>query len=405
MRRCLIAIIFMACGDDASGVPPDSAPPPDAPEPDVDAREPVTVTLTTTSFGTPTNVPFVAWQDGVASWVGLEGDAGVYTFSTLTGRFGLASVCGTQVTVEWRSTTDGTMLQRACDAAPTTVDVTGAVAGLGGGEVGRVAIDGVQASVAAPGGSYLLQPVAGTKDVVAVRSSAVESLSMIRRDDVAVAGPTEVNFDFALGGFDLERHAIALTGQGGTEIVAVLAALDTARGTVVPFVDAPDDASWIAVPSGRMRGDDVHRVAATALSPDGDYRRVERLLLAGIDLALTFPPPIAEPTVTVVTAPYTRLRTTVPTQAAFESYRLVAAQTGVTWSSTVLSSWLRGQTSVELEGPDFTAVPGWMTAWELQSGVETRWTVAAAADNRDAVPSGRDGLQSEESARTGTITP
>src|SRR5262245_38774632 len=54
---------------------------------------PSEVTFTTYIGAEQTNLLFVAAQDGDGAWQPLDGAQGVYHFTPLTGRFGIAYVC------------------------------------------------------------------------------------------------------------------------------------------------------------------------------------------------------------------------------------------------------------------------------------------------------------------------
>ena len=126
-----------------------------------------------------------------------------------------------------------------------------------------------------------------------------------------------------------------------------------------------------------------------------------------IVLDLSFPPHVADPTITqVASAPYVRLKARIPAFANAETY-LLGAETSVgkserrSWKVSLDKAYVGGSADVETTWPDLSAIAGWQAVWGIPTGKTS--TVSAAATEVSSALS--DGTLQRTSIRNTPFTP
>jgi hypothetical protein len=323
-----------------------------------------------------------AYQDGSGPWTRVAGQGHVYTFD-VGGDGGYA----------WHVQPSGihitqAVLFAAAEIPAATIDmcpagsatVTATVAGLSGSQLASVSLGGGTGIALAQNPSVQLQQVStGTHDLVAWRYDAVapggaSERGFIRRD-VAVTDGGAVAVDF--GGTESFAPASASVTFQGTDGHPFVPVVGYATGSTCQLaslyngsVGTATQVNLRGVPADRQRATDLHQLTASVLDPSGT-RIVQNWFHALGNRTVDAPPPIA-PTVTRLSGPYLRTRTTVvvpaPYAAGNQGNVFAGYEAGGRRLQVGATLARAGGNPAVVDMPDFTGADGWDPTWAAPSG-------------------------------------
>jgi len=374
------------------------------------------------------HVGWVAFQDGAAPWALIQPDqAGglVYTrkVTDASGRFGVAGVhiesgIRRDVTVIQGTVAEATAMQVGWDAeTPVIVQASNFPASA------WVFLSGSDARLDSAPGTVVPLCDDGNRDLVVMQvalptwpsASNLPSKAVVRRG-IAV-GPTTPTQTVDLGSpnpaelVDLFAvHALLPSGPG---TLSADASLVTANHTVVRLGDASQ--GWFAFGEGTAPGDFYSfqavagpplvrtlRNTSTAADPgDQSFALGDIAPLAGTSMTLhqvgglQYAPSASSPPLRVF---------------SIEMVQEAAPSTDLHWQMMLTVAWLSGAT--DYARPDFTGLPGFNPAWELQPGIEVQGLVAtfAATESVSTIATGRGpeyvpGLRVDQAMESHTFVP
>jgi hypothetical protein len=336
-----LALSIAACGGGDSNPDAPVNPDPDAPTaPDaaVDAGPPVEVTATVVAES-DSGVRVIA-QDGDGPWQLVTAGAGdEYTFTVTTGRYGFATLCADDNWQEmyalFATTADAPPVWYVgCGGAsgPTDVHpVTGTISGLTGyGFDGQLGVLTVSDNTKATTVAYEGQAFEGSNDFMFGRyadgaGEVVDRLAIAR--DIAVAGPTEFDVDFATDGVATELHPVEIAlspGQQGFLYSAFRTRNEWAgsvvmsQGTAAPFA--------LSVPPASQWGEDDSYHISLQRADGAEYQAVVSTHTAHATIPASYAPeflePLSGPVVAIVPGVGHRLRAVTPAHDGTQYYVL-----------------------------------------------------------------------------------
>jgi hypothetical protein len=146
---------------------------------------------------------------------------------------------------------------------------------------------------------------------------------------------------------------------------------------------------------------DFHRFAAFALGSDRSVIRYFRDLS---NRTIEFGPLLTLPTIsTIATAPYARLRAAGTWQAEYSSSGTAFYEQDFRmWTVSFSRGYTGAGAAYQVDVPDLSGVPGFLSTWGLLTGAQTTWTLTFF-DAMTSVMTEGGGYRT--AARTGSITP
>jgi hypothetical protein len=277
----------------------------------------------------------------------------------------------------------------ACTETLGTKNVTGAVADVPIGSQARVSLSGANDVVTAPATGYALDGIAvNPQDLVAHRevigtSSDTPNRVIIRRALDPVHNSVLQALDFGTEGQAIATHTASIAGLVSGEQNTIDIEFSTAAGTSHTLYLSPvftnSSQTLYGVPSNLTQAGDAHRID---LNVDGtsSYRTVVHWTRLPGDKAFSLGPALTQPTVTkVASAPYARLRTSLPAQPDYDDFvTAFFIQNTRSVFVTVTASYVDGPIGEwQNEVPDFSAAGGYPGGAELQNTTTTDWNVEA----------------------------
>lgn len=339
-------------------------------------------------------VAWAAYQDGNGPWQRFSGSSFQVTDSA--GRYGFAYVCVigrdqvAQVTVTQATVAELRTLGAACEGdtpPPTAYHVTGTVSNVGTGDSRAAVITVSDFDGGLPdGASFDLFPtVAGVRDLLGLRypsPGACPDRILVRRGLMVNGDVSGQNLDFA-GGSGFSPRAFTVSGAtvGRTTSASQNVLTKNATGFIVCGISTPTG-QWQAVDSGVI-AEDLYIFVVSAESGAGGPGEVALKYVSAVpdpgNQGVTLPAPITGLSATGRRPLYSGLAyvsTTLPLRA----YLLFHWQPGSEWSILVTPGWLGGAS--QYQTPDFSAVAGWNTAWEMEAGRQITWFGRVYLSNR-----------------------
>jgi hypothetical protein len=342
-----LALSIAACGGGGDNPDAPTNPDPDAetsPDANVDAGPPVEVTATV--LAASDSGVRVIMQDGAGPWQVVTAGAGdEYTFTVTTGRYGFATLCADdnwqEIYVLFATTADPEPFWNVgCGGAGGPVDVhavSGTISGLTGyGFDGQLGVLSIQDNTKATTFAYEGQAFEGTNDFMFGRyadgaGEMIDRLAITR--DIAVAGPTEFDVDFAADGVATELHPVEIglsPGQQGFLYSTFRTRNEWAgsvvmsRGTAAPFA--------LSVPPASQWSTDDSYLISLQRADGAEYQAVVSTHTAHATIPASYAPeflePLSGPVVAIVPGAGHRLRGVTPAHDGTEYYVLGAYSFG-----------------------------------------------------------------------------
>jgi hypothetical protein len=388
MSKPLLTILIafaVGCGgdDDGGGGNPDADP--SAPDGDV-VVAPAEIEVTTYLDGAAAPLELVAAQDGDGAWQQLDSDNGLYSFTSATGRYGVATVCiagpFVRLSFYYSTAAEQDQVTRSCTTeAPVFTAIDVAIDNLAGDAQISAGPQFANVTAGEPAAT-LMTLVEASYDVwAAVRPGATDIESvMVQRDvQTSTEGTPQVTFDVDQDSVATTDFSLAIDGETDSEEVDWGAYLWSTRRTRARLLQA-DGASYAGVPTSALEGNDIHEVVAEAIDGDaGTARAIRQLLLDPANVTLTLPPAFGDIEAGAVeTMPYVRVDATFDAYPDGVYYELRLFQGGereVTFEAT--DGWLGDGASYTWEQPDLGDLDGWTNGWALADNVEVAWFAGA----------------------------
>lgn len=348
----------------------------------------------------------LALQDGLGVWrpLPLE-DAQSVTLTDPEGRYGLLSVCpggesgNLSVNVQHALLSEAAAVTVPCgadDPAPAApVRLTGTVAGLAAGAYGNLYVGGLSALLDS-GAPTRLELPAGRYDLVAsrYRGAARVPERLVVEPDMELSSSREVVVDFAgAAAFSPETAELALNGLRPGELLSGSVELVTPRGTsallgeyaggrTLPYADVPAE----RLPGSRLRAE-VQSFTYDDRTKAGASRSVLRTLADSP--ALTLPPPLGEPKLTLAAGPLrpeARWRAYGGGEGSagegdeaggvyVQFYSQIRGGRAVSYRVSQTPGWFAGE-ALSYALPNFSGLPGWEADWNLEPARDLFWDVS-----------------------------
>lgn len=371
-----------------------------------------------------------AYRDGTSgAWTRVAAGANqTYSFTVTSDRGAVAYVlpdggAANDVFVFLHTRTELQALGQAeCQTNPATKTLNGSVAGLTPPfQSATINVTGSSATTSANGAFVITGVNDGTVDLFAARTtfdigtvSTIPDRMVLRRGlNIANNGTIPV-VDFGATEAFAPATATYTIANGGGDALSITTGFTTSNGAAGFFTFGPVSSSVSArtiygVPLARTQSGDLHQVFVTALSGTTS-RIVSQYNRELVDRTLTLGPLLTAPTISNLGgAPYPRLRATGPWQADYDQgVGITYTQTsggGRTWSVTASPGYFAGAASYELDIPDLSTATGFNTAWALQPGSSTTWSISASKIENAPIGPAVENFRLKAASRTGSVTP
>lgn len=368
----------------------------------VDALAPATITLTNQQLsGAAVNAGLVAFQDGDGAWRAVTGNAGVYAISVAQQRYSLLVACErttgaplAYVTIRHYAVSDGAALYASdnCNTgnAPR-VTISGTVAGVAMTDTATIS-DGVS-SFGGTFTSWQLGAVAGAGSLLGVRYTDGRAVGLVFQRVNFAEGAT-FPLDFAAQVFPAESDVTVDPTASNPAMFTTY--VDEHGGSYTIDSTLAAVPTYRALPADRV-GDGLSSLQLLS-SASGAFRQVVHYFKTPTAQTLTLPAAYlpAAPAV-VATAPYAMPAMTLPTEAAASYYDVGfsamikggAADESRFWDLIYSAAWVGDASSIAVEVPDLTAIPGWSGQWGLPNtatGVSRQWNASVQIGPATALP-------------------
>jgi len=372
----------------------------------VTAAPPVTPgNVTWTSCGS-TGVPvWVAYQDGNGPWTRATSAGTSANFQIDQPRGGVAWVVeyfvtfsGADVSVMYASREEliawGT--ERCKEGADPGKTVTATVSGVNFpsqyamASLGWIPSEDVIGRDAGPVTVTLRGVPSGPVDLFAHRGTEVTPQRseystdriILRRNLNPPGGGALAAIDFGSSeAFSPGSAALTVTGAEGAEDFRAETLLRTANGFgLVAQVDGLPG-TWKTLPADRLQAGDLFMVSVLARSftPLAPYRRAANMTAAATPQTVAFGPLLTQPQAQWLGgATSARGRVQYTVQSQYDRYWMAGFSQGARYAQVGITRAYHGSgagSTVVLEMPDLTGLPGWKTSWEvLPLGLTSLWT-------------------------------
>jgi hypothetical protein len=278
----------------------------------------------------------------------------------------------------------------ACTETQGTKSVTGSVANVPVGSQAAISFSGAGDVVTAPNTSFALSGIANNpQDLVAHREVIGTSVPtpnrvVIRRALNQANNSVLPVIDFGSEGQSIATHTASITGLVSGQDNYFDIEFSTASGTNHLLFASPSFTSssqtLYGVPSTLTQAGDAHRISINADGSDS-YRTFIHWTRVPGDQVITFGASLSQPSVsTIASAPYRRMRISLPAQADYDDFVTAFFVQGNTRSFyvTVTAAHVNGPiTQWANEIPDVTGAGGFPPGAGLQSNTTTDWFVEA----------------------------
>jgi hypothetical protein len=372
---------------------------------------------------------WVAAQDGSGAWTRLTGNANnEYSFQVTT-RGALAYVLpqGTGYDLEiFYGTTAEFQLAGAdlCSAGTgNTRTINGTVTGLSGTEAAYVTLGNASAFVIPGFGTSFtftdVQP--GVVDLLGARFAMgddgfdLNRLFLQRNLNPPNNGSVSVDFN-GPNSFNPVSHTLTIGNLQGDEATK-MGFFRTANGSMGLIEMGTESTSatqqYRTVPSSVQQAGDLHFLMVIASEAGNDdpthYRTVMQSFATAGNRTINFGPILSNVTLqTLASSPYARLRASYTVQSEYGQFFGVDYQQATRSASLQMSAgYLAGNTTAQLDIPDFSGVAGWNSTWGLRGGTPTEWTFTATSWTGAGTITNpfTDNAIYTSASRTGTIVP
>jgi len=335
------------------------------------------VLLRTLNHGTPTDVPWVAFQNGDGGWqVAQRSDTGAYvgTVTDPNGRYGFAYehvvnngyyTANTIAVYVSTVAENATMTVELGGAPATTAPVSGALTGVATTQACDVDMGGAYATLSGNSPYYTLEVAPGTYSLLSVLSTSNFAEKMIIRRNVTVAGALTQNLDFTSTEAFRLTGPYSLTFTGGTPTTAFCSYL--APGILNATLAGSDSGTTVAslsyggVPSAQVAPGEGYVVllkSATATK--------WAMFATAANKTVSFAIPDFNASLDTTTAAAYLQPTVSWTSYTSMSYAMLFFQGGLAnWTVGISPGWANGRNSYKL--PDFSTLNGWNLFWGPQN--------------------------------------
>jgi hypothetical protein len=372
---------------------------------------------------------WVAAQDGSGAWTRLTGNANnEYSFQVTT-RGALAYVLqqgtGYDLEIFYGTTAEfqfaGADLCSAGTGATRTIN--GTVTGMSGTEVAYVTLGNASAFVMPGlGTSFTLGDVQpGVVDLLGARFAMSDDGFDLNRlflqRNLNPPNNSSVSVDFnGTNSFNPVSHTLTIGNLQGDEATRI-GFFRTANGSM-GLIDAGTESTaatqqYRTVPISVQQAGDLHFLMVVASEAGNDdpthYRSVMQAFATAGNRTINFGPILSNVTLqTLASTPYARLRASYTVQSEYAQFFDVDYQQATRSASLRMSAgYLAGNTTAQLDIPDFSGVAGWNDSWGLRGGTPTEWNFTATGWTGAAtiINPFTDNAIFTTASRTGTIVP
>ena len=366
---------------------------------------------------------FFAYQNEGEQWTRVQPNNNSFTFDA-SPRVGLAITYdyGNEFLTDVYYTTADEVRPLSGIACTETVgprNVSGSVSNLSVGQAAQVTLSGASDEVIAPSTSYVLSGIANNpQTLVAHRedlgtSGATPNRVVIRRALDPLNNTVLPVIDFGTEGQAVATHTATITGLVAGETNTLDVFFETASGTSHTLYLSPEftnsSRTLYGVPSALTQTGDVHRIELNA-DASASYRSVFHWTRLPGDKAFTLGAALTQPTVTkVASAPYARLRATLPPQPDYDDFITAFFIQGTQRSFfvTVTAAYVDGPiTEWTAEMPDLTPAGSFPPGAGLSNSTSTEWFVEAYDGSLAALIAGtpQDGATVRYAGRSSAIS-
>jgi hypothetical protein len=401
-----LALSIAACGGGGDNPDAPTNPDPDAetsPDAAVDAGPPVEVTATVLA-ASDSGVRVIA-QDGDGPWQVVTAGAGdEYVFTVTAGRYGFATLCADdswqEMYVLFATTADPAPFWYAgCGGAsgPTDVhQVTGTISGLTGyGFDGQLGVLAVEDNTKAATVAYEGQAFEGTNDFMIGRyadgaGEMIDRLAITR--DLAVAGPTVFDVDFATDGVAPEAHPVDIELAPGDQgfLYAAFRTQNEWSGSIVMTRVLSEPFAAAVPPSSQWSDGDSYLISAQRF--DGaEYQAVNANHTAHATIPARYAPelpePLSGPVVAIVPGVGHRLRGVAPAHDDTTYYALGVYSIGYEGCGSYCFPYWQVEMTPAYAGPlvaittpdpvELEALGVWDTRIDMAAGSDVYYDFAA----------------------------
>ena len=323
---------------------------------------------------------WVAYQDGAnGAWQTLApsgGFSGSVPSTAPDGRYSLAFVCPGQkptVRVVHATRQELPSVNFTCGGAtPTTITVSGTVAGLNGGSA-LVSIGEVPRATSS---NYEMQIPPGFYDVIAVRYVNNMPNRVWLQRNRQFSNNTTYNIDFAQADgtvvrvFDVASDALTVSGldtQANETATMRILLQSGSRSSTVGVGSARNELTPIAYPrfpSGVLSAAEQFRVIV-----DTTEQRGVAQVTSTLPSSLTLPPPYGNPTLSVNSTgaiQFTAQDFSYGESPAIGYQMSASASSGARYEYFITAGWLGNANAYTT--PVLETLAGWNSAWNLQRG-------------------------------------
>jgi hypothetical protein len=394
MRSPILAMLLVGCGG-SSHHSPDSQVDTMVDAPAVTG----TLKLTTYTINGPVNTQLVAVQDGDGPWAAVSGNAGVYTVMLHSDHFGLTVACSgpmfSSVYTLYETISDGLSwyVDDCSDPLGGAATVTGTVTGAAAANAVRVMNGFDIIDVAAGTTTYSLPTSAGPTRMFAEELVNSRPIKIVGVDTTVTNGGT-VNFNLA-SGFAPQTHALT---ANATLAGASLAYRDI-HGIAILDRSTSPVTDYRGIPAAQL-GNGLNRLSVTGPASNTTFSSAIRYFTAPVDQSMTLLPTLTlSQAPTATKTPYPTGTAHVAVQSGLTSYDIDFSTTNQTtmnshdffaeMSAAYVAKVFPGGT-ISYTMPDFHALSGWDTGFQLESGLPIDFNVqdnsSVNVDNFNAVP-------------------
>jgi hypothetical protein len=361
-----------------------------------------TLTLTNYTVAGPVNAPLVAVQDGDGPWSVVSGNAGVYTTMLHGDRYGITVACTgnmyTSVFTIYAAVSDGTTWfnDDCTDPGPSAATISGTVSGAASTNIVRISNGFDTVDLPAGMTTYTLPTTAGPSRLFAEELVNDRPIK-IALIDTTVTDSGHVNFDLATG-FAPVTHTLSANGMLLSESLSYrdvhnISRLDEALTTV---------GDYRALPATQL-GSGLERLVVGGSGANNASQTVIRYFSNPVDETIALPPLVqlaGQPTATATPYPTATAKLSVAAGTTMHDFDFSTSNS----TTNTTHDWYAQMTAayaakafpggaISYTMPDLHALPGWQTAFQLESGQPIDWYVEDDTNSNlellSAVPPGQ----------------
>jgi ZU5 domain len=385
------------------------------------------VVLSRDISGTLVNQTWAAFQDGQGAWQALAPSttAGLYEFDVINATYGVAFVCATpNMSDSWNtisfSPTLKTSITVTTQGPPCTVGTPPATVNVQGQltltpdtywRIGHSQLTGGAGSYAGGPADFSTNLLLGVTDDVLFATGPTASYMtinriLVRRDQTFYANTTGFNSSMDAGVAPASTmQAQVLNASANTYLEVHYTTRNTEDGLLLNTTDTTGtstiSASFATLPEGLRRSTDRYLLLAHEMT-SSDWRRVSLSTYPTGNLSVALPPAFTT-SFSPVTTPYLRPSFTFTPLTGASTYSFSSVYSPVrnsehAFTINVDPAWLSGTGTTTLTFPDFSAVPGFQSAWVAPSNASVSAKSAVYVKKSDA-----SGDLKSESGQSATV--